>query len=247
MSPDEAREAIRQGLLNARQPEDLRPLDPAVLSGASVAIPRGTRCALCLAGPEVVEFANKLIVSGARYADVYRALTAINEARAALDQPEISYQTVQRHGRDHLPAKHAAIREIVERRARAAQINVDEGTANILTVAAYAEAMYTKAFQDMADAEVSPAEGLQAVKFHHQLMQSERGNVGMETAFAELGYIIEAVKESVPPQLFAQIVARIDEKRGSKIIDASVIEDEFDPGDQPEEEFSPPDDDGDDF
>jgi len=190
-----------------------------------------------------VAFANRMISSGTRYAEVHRALSVINEARATEGLPEIGYQTVQRHGRDHLPARDAVIREIVERRARAAQLDVDEGTANILTVRAYAEAMMTKAMQNVSETEVSMVEGLQAAKFLHQLESADRGNVGIETAFAELGYIIEAVKEFVPPALFAQIVARIDEKRGSRIIDASVVDDEFDPGDQPEEEFNPPEDD----
>jgi hypothetical protein len=198
---------------------------------------------VCNAGEEVVAYVNRLIVSGATYAEAHRAMAAINEARAATDQPEISYQSVMRHGRDHLPARHAAIREIVERRARAIQLDVEEGTANLITSAAYAEAMMTKAFQDMSVVEVTPAEGLQAAKFLSQLMQAERGNVGLETAFAELGYLIEAVKEVVPQQLWPMITAKIDEKRGSRIIDAEVQDtEEFDPGEQQEEDFNPPDD-----
>ena len=98
----------------------------------------------------------------------------------------------------------------------------------------------TRAFQDMSVVDVTPAEGLQAAKFLNQLLMSERGNVGMETAFAELGYLIEAVKEAVPQQYWSTIMAKIDEKRGSRVIDAEV--EEFDPGEQPEEEFNPPDD-----
>lgn len=241
MSPEEAREVIRQGLLSGDRP-DLTPLDPASITAGTVDISRGTRCAVCQAGPEVVAFTNRVIVSGATYAEAHRALGAINEARVSSGQPEISYQSVMRHGRDHLPARSAAVREIVERRARAAQLDVEQGTVNILTTAAYAEAMFTKAFQDMADTPVTVAEGLQAAKFFHQLMQAERGNVGLETAFAELGYLIEAVKEAVPQQYWSLITSKIEEKRGSKIIDAEVADDEFDPGDQPEEHFDPLDD-----
>lgn len=190
-----------------------------------------------------MSFVNKLIVGGHTYAETHRALSAINEARSSIDRPEISYQSVLRHGREHLPARSAAVREIVERRARAARLDVEEGSANILTQAAFAEAMMVKAFQDMADVTVTPAEGLQAAKFLNQLMQAERGNVGVETAFAELGYLIEAVKEAVPQQYWAAITSKIEEKRGSRVIDAEVDgEGEFDPGEQPEEEFSPPDD-----
>jgi hypothetical protein len=212
---------------------------PAVPTTAIV--PRGYRCAVCTAGDEVVVFVNRLIVGGATYAEAHRALAAVNEARTTTDQPEISYQSVVRHGREHLPARSAAVREIVERRARAAQLDVEEGTANIITSAAYAEAMMTKAFQDMSAVDVTPAEGLQAAKFLSQLMQAERGNVGLETAFAELGYLIEAVKEAVPQQYWSLITAKIEEKRGSRVIDATV-EEEFDPGEQPEEDFSPADD-----
>lgn len=204
-----------------------------------VDIPRGPRCNLCQAGPEIVDFVNKLLTGGSTYAEAHRALSVINEARVFSGQTEISYQTVMRHGRDHLPAKSAVIREIVERRARTAQLNVEDGQVNIITAAAYAEAMMTKAMQEISETPVTPAEGLAAAKFLSQLMAAERGNVGLETAFAELGYIIEAVKESVPPHLFAQIVAKVDEKRGSRTIDAVVVEDEFDPGEQPEEVFNP--------
>jgi hypothetical protein len=76
-------------------------------------------------------------------------------------------------------------------------------------------------------------------------MRAERGNVGLETAFAELGYLIEAVKEAVPQQYWAAITAKIDEKRGSRVIDAEVADDEFDPGEPEEEEFNPPDEDDD--
>lgn len=242
MTPEEAREAIRQGLLNVGQTLDLAPYNPG-----TVDIPRGVRCVLCNAGPEIVVFVNRLIVGGATYAEAYRALSVINEARIAAGNTEISYQTVARHGRDHLPAKAAAIREIVERRARAVQLDVEEGTANILTTTAYAEAMMTRAMQDMSSVEVTPAEGLQAAKFLNQLLMAERGNVGLETAFAELGYLIEAVKEVVPQQLWPAITNKIEEKRGSRtIVDAAEV-DEFDPGEQPEEDFSPPDDDDDDF
>lgn len=236
MSPDETREAIRQNLLRASG-EPVVPLIP----GTAIT-PRGYRCAVCTAGEEVVTFVNRVIVGGATYADAHRALAVVNDARVTTGLPEIGYQSVLRHGRDHLPAKSAAIREIVERRARAAQLDVEEGTTNIITMAAYAEAMMTKAFQDMSGVDVTPGEGLQAVKFLHQLMQAERGSVGLETAFAELGYLIEAVKESVPQQYWSIITAKIEEKRGSRVIDAEVQEDEFDPGVQVEEEFNPPDD-----
>lgn len=221
--------------------------DPLTPPGNAI-VPRGYRCAVCTAGDEVVTFVNRLIVGGATYAEAHRALSAINEARVAQDQPEISYQSVMRHGREHLPARSAAVREIVERRARAAQLDPEEGTANIITQAAFAEAVMVKAFQEVSTTEVTIAEGLQAAKFLNQLMMVERGNVGLETAFAELNYLIEAVKEAVPKEYWPLITAKIDEKRGSRVIDAEVQDpDEFDPGEQPEEEFSPADDGEDDF
>jgi hypothetical protein len=208
-------------------------------------VPRGYRCAVCNAGDQVVAYVNRLIVGGSTYVEVHRALAAVNEGRVATGEPEISYQSVQRHGRDHLPARSAAVREIVERRARAAQLDVEEGTANIITQAAFAEAVMVKAFQDISTTEVTIAEGLQAAKFLNQLMMAERGSVGLETAFAELGYLIEAVKEAVPQQYWSAITAKIEEKRGSRTIQAEA--EEFDPGPQPEEVFSPADDGDDDF
>lgn len=203
-------------------------------------VPRGYRCLVCNAGGEVVAFVNRLIVGGATYAEAHRALSVINEARVDQGQPEIGYQSVLRHGRDHLPARAAAVREIVERRARAAQLDVEEGTTNIITQAAFAEAVMVKAFQEISTTDVTIAEGLQAAKFLNQLLQAERGNVGLETAFAELGYLIEAVKEAVPQQYWPLITSKIEEKRGSRVIDVEASE-EFDPGEQPEEEFNPPD------
>ena len=219
------------------------------ISPGTAIVPRGFRCAVCTAGGEVMTFVNRLIVGGSTYAEVHRALAAINEARVTQNQPEISYQSVQRHGKEHLPARSAAVREIVERRARAAQLDVDEGTVNIITSAAYFEAVMTKAFQSIETMEPTVSEGLQAAKLLEQLMRAERGNVGLETAFAELGYLIEAVKEVVPQALWPAITAKIDEKRGTRIIDAQVAEDveEFDPGVQPEEEFNPADDGDEDF
>lgn len=209
------------------------------LPGTAIA-PRGYRCAVCNAGAEVVEFVNRLLVTGSTYAQAHRALAAVNEARVETGQPEIGYQSVLRHGHDHLPARSAAVREIVERRARAAQLDVEEGTANIITTAAFAEAMMVKAFQDMSVIPVTAGEGLQAAKFLSQLMAAERGNVGVEAAFAELGYLIAAVKEVVPQQYWGAITEKIEQKRGSQIIDVEA--EDFDPGVQEEEEFNPMDD-----
>lgn len=225
----------------------LDPLDLAALSAGTVDIPRGTRCALCTSGTELVTLVNRMIVGGATYAEAYRALASVNEARVASGETEISYQTVLRHGQNHLPVKAAAYREIVERRARAARLDPEEGLVNILTEAGLAEAVMTMAYQGIIESGVvpTPSEGLAAAKFLNQLRQAERGNAGLEAAFAELGYIIKAVKDIVPQEYWPLINARIDEQRGSQIIDAEV-DDEFDPGEQPEEEFNPPDD-GEDF
>lgn len=236
MSPEQAREAILQ---------NLRAGGPVVPLPGSAITPQGYRCAVCTAGEEISSFVNRLLAGGVSYAEAHRALAPINEARVATDLPEIGYQSVMRHGRTHLPAKAAAAREIVERRARAVGLDVEQGTANIITEAAFAEAMMVKAFQDMSEVDVSPSDGLAAAKFLNQLMMAERGNVGLETAFAELGYLIEAVKEAVPQHYWSAITAKIEEKRGSRnVIDVEVTED-FDPGEQPDEEFNPPDDEGD--
>lgn len=244
MTPDEIREAIRQGLLHVGQ-DAIRPQDAsAAVAANALDIPRGTRCVLCHAGLEILVFANRMIIGGATYAETYRSLSVINENRVAAGDTEISYQTVVRHGRAHLPAKAAAIREVIERRARALQLDVEEGTASIVTAATLAEAMMVKAMQGLAEVEVTPAEGLQAAKFYTQLMQAERGAMGLETAFAELGYLIEAVKESVPQQYWSVITAKIEEKRGSRVIEAEVT-DEFDPGDDPDDDSFEPSDDGD--
>lgn len=205
---------------------------------------RHARCVVCNAGPDVVAFVNKMLVSGAQYASVHRALDAINEARVIVGQPEIGYQSVRRHGIDHLPFKSAAVREIIERRARAAQLDYEEGTANVITVAGYAEAMMTKAAQDMADASVTPAEGLRAAQFLNDLTREERGNVGIENAYADLHYLIETVKEFLPVEQWPALMARIEERRNGRVIQAQV-EEEFDPGEQEDEAFDPPDDNGD--
>ena len=163
------------------------------------------------------EKVNDLLATGASYAMVLRSLGEDNNKLDKCDQ--VTIDSVRNHCGRHFPVQqttHATYREILERRARENQVDFVEGVASALTPMAFYEVVMAKAFRTLVDdgTEVSVETGLRAAeKLQSVLDGRERGTDVLEVLELkiQLGQIIDAVKSTVPRQMWAAIVEKLDE------------------------------------
>ncbi|MFZ3315880.1 MAG: hypothetical protein WA622_17445, partial [Mycobacterium sp.] len=119
------------------------------------------RCHVCR-NDEVRQQVNDLLASGASYAMTLRALGDDSAVGVTSD-------SIRRHAERHFPVQNAAkatYREIVERRAREAQIDYVNGVATALTPMALYEVVMNESFRRLAagDVDVSLDAGLRAAE-----------------------------------------------------------------------------------
>ena len=171
------------------------------------------RCRVCR-NDLVRKKVNAMLACGGSYAQIVRAL---GEDNAHLDKrDQVTVDSVRTHTTKHFPVQqtaHATYREILERRARENQVDFVEGVAIALTPLAFYEIVMVKAFRTLVDdgAEVSVETGLRAAeKLQSVLDGRERGTDVLELK-VQLGQILEAVKSTVPQELWGEIVEKIEE------------------------------------
>jgi hypothetical protein len=103
----------------------------------------------------------------------------------------------------HFPVQNVAkatYREILERRAREAQIDFVNGMATALTPMALYECVMNEAFRQLAagDAAVSIDAGLRAAEKLQTLTDARAGEADVVTMHAQMGRVIETVREFAP-------------------------------------------------
>jgi hypothetical protein len=111
---------------------------------------------------------NDLLAHGSSYAMIVRAL---GEENATLGGQQITLDSVRNHASRHFPVQNvakAAYCEIIERRAREAQIDFVNGLATALTPLAFYEMVMNEAFRRLSvdvsvDTSLRAAEKLQAL------------------------------------------------------------------------------------
>ena len=195
------------------------------------------RCRVCR-NDQVRKTVNDMLASGASYAMIVRAL---GEDNAELDRCDrVTIDSVRNHCGRHFPVQqtsHATYREILERRARENHVDFVAGVAIALTPMAFYEVVMAKAFRTLVDdrTEVSVETGLRAAeKLQSVLDGRERGTDVLELK-VQLGQIIAAVKSTVPQELWAAIVEKLDEAEQHP----ESLADETDDFDDADEAFDP--------
>ena len=150
---------------------------------------------------------NQMLATAAPYAGIVRALAADN---AELDdRNRITLDSIRTHTTKHFPVQSVAkatYRAILERRARENQVDFVEGVATALTPMAFYEVVMAKAFRTLVDdgTKVSVETGLRAAeKLQSVLDGRERGTDVLELK-VQLGQILEAVKSTVPQELWGR-------------------------------------------
>ena len=129
---------------------------------------------------------------------------------------DVSKQSSWPHHTRHFPIQQVAratYREILERRAKENGVDFVQGVATALLPVTFFEVVMNKAFRTLVDdrTEVSVETGLRAAeKLQSVLDGRERGTDVLELK-VQLGQIGEAVKSTVPQEMWAAIVEKLEE------------------------------------
>ena len=191
------------------------------------------RCRVCR-NNLVRKKVNDLLAAGTGYAQIVRALGEDNAKLAKCDR--VTVDSVRTHTTKHFPVQqtaHATYRAILERRARENQIDFVHGVATALTPFAYFEVVMNKAFRALVDdgTEVSVETGLRAAeKLQSVLDGRERGTEVLKLK-VQLGWIRDAVKSTVPQEMWGEIIEKVEEFEQHHLEALDVGTDSFDDAD----------------
>jgi hypothetical protein len=174
------------------------------------------RCRVCR-DDEVRTKVNDLLATGSSYAMVLRAL---DEDNARLDQCDrVTIDSIRNHCVRHFPVQNVAratYREIVERRAREAQIDFVNGVATALTPIALYECVMNEAFRRLVDGnvDVSADTGLRAAEKLRAIMREDEDGFDRAKMLAEYGRFVEAARTFIPEENWPAFQAAL---RGERV------------------------------
>ena len=189
------------------------------------------RCRVCQ-DPESRSRVNRLLAYGMKITEIEGLVEDLNEKRPKNNK--ITYWSLRNHAERHFNTQdpaNAARRRILERRKAQAADEFGDAAAHLLTGMAYLDIVAQKGYEHLIDENtvVDFEVGLKA-----QLKLEEMTRDGaIEEQIAEMrrdvSLLQQAVKDVVPAPLMAEIVARIEELKGTTrddYVDAEVVEDD---------------------
>ena len=171
------------------------------------------RCRICR-NDQVRTKVNDLLATGASYAMVLRAH---GEDNATLDlRDRVTIDSIRNHCTRHFPVQQVAgatYREILERRARENQVDFVMGVATAITPMAFYETVMLKGYETLVDSDtkVDVNTGMIAACRLQALIDSRAGQPDMAHIMVQVTHIIEAVKSTVPRELWGEIVRKLDQ------------------------------------
>ena len=190
------------------------------------------RCRVCR-NDLVRKKVNDLLATGASYAMVLRAL---GEDNAALDKGDrITIDSVRNHCGRHFPVQNVAkatYRRILERRAQENGVDFVKGVATAITPIAFFETVLVKSYETLVDSDtkVDVNTGIVAAGRLQSLIDSRDYSRDLLVMKVQLGQICDAVKSTVPQEMWAAIVEKLEElEQHPEALD--VGEDGFDDAD----------------
>lgn len=165
-----------------------------------------------------------------------RALAAEN---SELDeQDRVTVDSVRNHTARHFPVQDAArstYREILERRARENQIDFESGVENAVTPMALLETVMVKGYQALvgSEAPVSLSAAMSAAVRLQEVMETRGGSTDVADAMLKLDRIMHAVKSTVPPELWPEILEKMREDPSRRAFDDDDDDDVRGPRSEP--------------
>jgi hypothetical protein len=145
---------------------------------------------------------------------IVRALAADN---AELDKCDrVTIDSVRNHCERHFPVQNVAkatYREILERRAKANGVDFIEGVATAITPIAFFETVMVKSYETLVDSNttVDVNTGIVAAGRLQSLIDSRDYDQELLVMKVQVAAICDAVKSTVPQELWSEIVEKLDE------------------------------------
>jgi hypothetical protein len=151
---------------------------------------------------------NDRLAHGSSYAMIVRAL---GEENATLGGQQITLDSVRNHASRHFPVQNVAKAvycEIIERRAREAQIDFVNGLATALTPLAFYEMVMNEAFRRLS-VDVSVDTGLRAAEKLRALIDARAGQEDIASMRADMGRIVDVVRTFIPADRWPDVQAAL--------------------------------------
>jgi hypothetical protein len=143
-------------------------------------------------------------------------LRAIWDDNTRLDKRDrVTIDSIRNHTARHFPVQNVAqatYRRILERRAQENGVDFVHAVATAITPMAFYETVMAKGYATLVDpdTQVDVGTGMIAAGRLQALMESRAGGTSMAQLIAQLDRIIRAIHDSVPEELWDEILRKID-------------------------------------
>ena len=186
------------------------------------------RCRVCR-HDAVRRKVNDLLATGTSYAMVLRSLPEDNGKLDASDR--VTVDSIRNHCSRHFPAQstaRAVYREVLERRAKEANIDFVDGVATALTPIAVLECIMIKGYETLveADTKVDVSTAMAAAGKLQSIIDSREGQGDIAGAYVKMNRIIETVRSLLPQELWPELVRRLEGDTESSTAAAEVQDDD---------------------
>ena len=197
-----------------------------------VRLPEG-RCRVCQ-DPESRDRVNRLLAHGMKISEIENLIGDLNNRRK--QNNKITHWSLVNHQKRHFniqdPAN-AAYRRILERRKSQAAEEFGNAAGNLLTGMAYLDIVAQKGFATLIDEDtvVDYETGLKAQLKLEEMLRDGAVEEQIAEMRRDVSILQQAVRDVVPAAQMAEILARIDELKGTSrddFVDAEVIDDDDD-------------------
>ena len=175
-------------------------------------LPLEPRCRVCR-NDEVRPKVNDLLAVGTSYAMILRA---IEDDNTKLDKRDrVTIDSVRNHCGRHFPVQNVAqatYRRILERRAQENGVDFVNAVATAITPMAFYETVVVKGYATLVDpdTQVDVSTGMIAAGRLQALIESRANGTNVAQLIAQLDRIIRAIHDSVPEELWDEILDKID-------------------------------------
>jgi hypothetical protein len=167
-------------------------------------------------------------------------LRALEQDNAKLDQRDrVTIDSIRCHTKRHFPVQNVAratYRAILEQRAKENGVDFVKGVATAITPMAFFETVMAKGYETLVDPEtkVDVNTGMIAAGRLQALIESRAGRTSMVDILVQMDKIINAIKSTVPEEMWEEIAAKLDEPiavgpPADESEDRDDAEDEYDP------------------
>jgi hypothetical protein len=198
-------------------------------------LPEG-RCRVCQ-DPESRVRVNRLLTYGMKIGEIVDFVEDLNERRPKNNK--ITYWSLRNHAERHFNIQeptNAARRRILERRKEQVADEFGDAAAHLLSGMAYLDIVAQKGFENLVDdaTVVDYETGLKAQLRLEELQRDGAVEEQIVEMRRDVSLLQQAVRDVVSPSVMSEIVARIEELKGTTrddIVDAEVVEDDDDSDD----------------